>query len=234
VEEWLGNRGIEEVSDLASPLVAIGLDIRALDRLEALLGKAALPASLAWAARAQSVYALSNQIHHGSARVSEIVGALKHYSFLGQAPVQSVNLHEGIDDTLVILQGDLERGVSVRREYASDLPPVEAHGLELNQVWTNILHNAIDAMEGAGELTIRTRRDGNEAVVEIEDNGPGIPHANQARVFDPFFTTKPPGKGTGLGLSTSYTIVKDKHSGTIAVESRPGRTVFTVRLPIKR
>jgi len=178
------------------------------------------------------VHQLLYEIGQGSARISEIVRALKSYSYLGQAPVQWIDLHEGLDNTLVILRNKLKAGIEVHRDYAADMPSVHAFGSELNQVWTNLLDNAADAMDGKGTLTIRTRRQDPWAVVEIEDNGPGIPPALQSRIFDPFFTTKAPGKGTGLGLSTSYSIVTDKHHGRIDVESRPGMTRFTVRLPI--
>jgi signal transduction histidine kinase len=121
----------------------------------------------------------------------------------------------------------------VRREYGTDVPPIEAWGSELNQVWTNLIDNAADAVGGHGEITVRTYRDGASVVVEVADTGPGIPESIQSQVFDPFFTTKPPGKGTGLGLSTSYSIVTGKHHGTISVASQPGSTCFTVRLPIE-
>ena len=179
------------------------------------------------------VHTLSYEIGQGSARISEIVGALKSYSYLGQAPVQAVDLHEGLDNTLVILRNKLKVGIRVHRDYGADVPRVPAYGSELNQVWTNLLDNAADAMGGKGEITIRTRREPGWAVVEICDNGPGIPQSVQARIFDPFFTTKAPGKGMGLGLSTSYSIITDKHKGTVSVASRPGRTWFTVRLPLQ-
>jgi signal transduction histidine kinase len=134
------------------------------------------------------------------------------------------------------MRNKLKIGIDVIRDYAADLPPVAAYGSELNQVWTNLLDNAADAIysqtDGKGTVTLRTRRDGDRAVVEIEDDGPGIPDQIQPHLFDPFFTTKDPGKGTGLGLSTTYSIITEKHHGTIKVASRPGRTVFTVRLPL--
>ncbi len=173
------------------------------------------------------VHVLLYEIGQGAARIAEIVTALKGYSFHGETPAQRVDLHEGLDNTLVILRSKLKAGIEVRRDYDRDLPPVEAYGSELNQVWTNLLDNAADAMQGRGQLTIRTRREGRWAVIEIEDDGPGIPEAIQARVFDPFFTTKEPGKGTGLGLATSHAIVTEKHRGRLEVESRPGFTRFT-------
>ncbi len=168
----------------------------------------------------------------GSSRISEIVRALKSYSYLGQAPILEVDLHEGLDNTLVILRSKLKAGVAVHREYAPDLPHIMAYGSELNQVWTNLIDNAADAMNGHGNIAIRTRRDGEWVVVDIEDDGPGIPEGIQGRIFDPFFTTKAPGKGTGLGLSMSYGIVVEKHKGRISLESRPGMTRFTVMLPM--
>jgi signal transduction histidine kinase len=143
-----------------------------------------------------------------------------------------VNIHEGIDNTLVILRSKLKSGIDVHRDYANDLPLITAYGSELNQVWTNILDNAIDSMKGKGEIWIRTKKESNFVVIEMEDNGPGIPLAVQAKIFDPFFTTKEPGKGTGLGLSTSYGIITEKHHGTIHVESKPGSTNFIIKLPI--
>jgi signal transduction histidine kinase len=178
------------------------------------------------------VYTLLNEIGQGSTRISEIVGALKSYSYLGQAPVQSVNIHEGIDNTLVILRNKLKTGITVHREYDLNLRPIVAYGSELNQVWTNLLDNAADALNGKGEIIIRTKHSEKSVQVEIEDNGPGIPKEIQSRIFDPFFTTKELGKGTGLGLSTSYSIIVEKHNGEISIESKPGQTCFTIVLPI--
>ena len=234
VEGWLDQHGIADAWQLAPSLVAQGLDQTALARLAAAFEGEALPAVLAWAASAFSVHTLLHEIGEGSARVAEVVGALKSYSYLGQAPVQAVDLHEGIDNTLVILRNKLKDGITVRRDYGADVPPVAAYGSELNQVWTNLLDNAADAMGGSGEITIRTRRHEGWAIVEIEDDGPGIPEQIQPRIFDPFFTTKAPGKGTGLGLSTTYAIVTQKHQGELRVASRPGCTRFTVKLPIER
>ena len=173
-----------------------------------------------------------SEIGSGAKRISDIVKALKSYSYLDQAPVQSVDLHEGLDDTLVILQHKLKSGIEVRREYAADLPKIEAYGSELNQVWTNLIDNAADAVGDTGRITLRTYLDGDKVTVEIEDNGPGIPEEIQSRIFDSFFTTKPPGKGTGLGLDISYNIVVHKHRGDIKLFSEPGKTRFLVELPL--
>jgi len=230
IEEWLEDHDIGDPWSLAPILVNSGLVIDDLKSIEATCGN--IGAVLRWLAAVYPVYSLLTEIGEGSTRISEIVVAMKSYSFLGQAPVQNINIHEGLDNTLVILRSKMRKGVTVHREYASNLPPVSAYGGELNQVWTNLLDNAVDAMKGEGDITIRTRRDGKWAVVEIEDNGPGIPPDIQSQIFDPFFTTKQIGKGTGLGLSTSYGIITEKHHGTIMVASQPGLTVFTVRLPI--
>jgi len=232
VEAWLDAHGVADGWDLAPSLVGQGLDPAALTRVADILEGEARSAGLAWAASAFRVYTLLHEIAEASARTSEIVGALKGYAYLGQAPVQSVDLHEGLDNTLVILRHKLHDGIDVRRDYGAGVPKVLAYGGELNQVWTNLLDNAADAIGGQGTITIRTRRHEGRVVVEIEDDGPGIPEANQPKIFDPFFTTKSPGKGTGLGLSTSYTIVTQKHKGDLRVESRPGFTRFTVRLPL--
>jgi signal transduction histidine kinase len=232
LEVWLGDRDVDGAWELAPSLVAQGLDAAALAPLADTVLGAALSAALAWIAEAFPVYSLVYEIGEGSARISEIVGALRGYSFLGQAPRQSIDLHEGIDNTLVILRSKLRQGITVSREYCTDMPLVPAYGSELNQVWTNLLDNAADAMGGEGEIVIRTRTEPDWAVIEIEDDGSGIPSELQSQVFDPFFTTKEPGKGTGLGLATTYSIVTEKHGGSIAVESQPGRTLFRVRLPL--
>jgi signal transduction histidine kinase len=232
MEDWLAAHGVADAWELAPQLVAAGLDAAKLVPIAAALERDALAATLGWLGALLPVYTLAYEIGQGSARISEIVGAMKSYAHLGQAPILDVDLHAGIDNTLVILRSKLKQGIAVRREFASDLPPIPAFGSELNQVWTNILDNAADALGGSGNITIRTRRNGAWAVVEIEDDGPGIPEEIQAHIFDPFFTTKEPGKGTGLGLSTTYSIVTEKHKGEIAVQSRPGSTRFTIKLPI--
>ena len=233
LEDWLDAHDVPDPWDLASAFVSMGLEPAGLDPLAELFDDDQLPAALAWVVNAFRVHRLTYEVGQGSARISEIVGALKSYSYLGQAPVQAVDVHEGLDNTLVIMRSKLTSGITVHREYGQDVPPIDAWGSELNQVWTNLIDNAADALGGQGDITIRTYRDDDSVVVEIADTGSGIPEAVQSQVFDPFFTTKPPGKGTGLGLSTSYSIVTGKHSGSISVTSRPGSTCFAVRLPIK-
>jgi signal transduction histidine kinase len=232
LEDWLDDHGVDEAWDLAPGLVAQGLIAGDLDAIADSLAPELLGTGLRWATAAHGVHRLAREIGQGTGRISEIVQAMKSYSYLGQAPVQAVDVHEGLDSTLVILRNKLKQGIEVRREYDRSLPAVAAHGSELNQVWTNLLDNAADAMGGRGTITIRTSQDGDTVMVEVVDDGPGIPDEIQHQVFDPFFTTKEPGKGTGLGLSTSYSIVTEKHHGTMTVTSRPGSTTFTVRLPI--
>jgi PAS domain S-box-containing protein len=233
VEDWLDDHHVEDAWDLAPALVSQDLGPQDLDRLAAAVGNERLRIALTFVSSAFQVHMLAHEIGQGSGRISEIVGALKSYSYLGQAPVQAVDVHEGLDNTLVILRNKLKHGIEISRKYGGDVPRISAFGGELNQVWTNLIDNAADAMDGQGHIEIRTRRDGDCVLVEIEDDGPGIPRQIQHHVFDPFFTTKEPGKGTGLGLSTTYSIITEKHHGKIALRSEPGRTCFSVRLPIQ-
>ncbi len=234
LEGWLEDRGVKDAWELAPALVNLGIDESSLEQFAAHFESEQLGPIVSFLSAAYSMYNLLAEVDMGAGRISEIVKALKSYSYLDQAPVQAVDIHEGIDNTLLILRHKLKNDISVRREYADELPKVQGHGSELNQVWTNIIDNAADALAGrpGAEITIRTRREKNWVVVEIADNGPGIPADIQPRVFDAFFTTKPPGKGTGLGLEISYNIVASKHKGDIKLFSVPGLTSFTVWLPI--
>lgn len=233
LETWLEEQGVEDAWELAPTLVDLGHTPETLVALAQGFTPDQLPGVITWLSATNNVYSLMDEVRQGAVRISEIVRSLKSYSYLDQAPVQEVDLHEGLDSTLVILRSKLKAGITVRKEYDPDLPRITAYGSELNQVWTNIIDNAADAMSGQGEIILRTQRRGEEWVaVEIQDNGPGIPKEQVERVFDPFFTTKPPGKGTGLGLNISYNIIVQKHRGDINVFSRPGRTVFQVLLPV--
>ena len=160
------------------------------------------------------------------------MNSVKSYIYLDQAPVHEVDVHEGLENTLVILNHKLKQGVSVVRDYSADLPRIEAYASELNQVWTNIIDNAIDAMGGHGQIIIRTNKEDEFVVVEIQDNGPGIPEEVRLRIFEPFFTTKGPGIGTGLGLHITNNIVH-RHDGLIQVDSSPGETTFKISLPLR-
>jgi signal transduction histidine kinase len=228
---------IEELADvvgdsgLSASLVDAGWTPDQLS--EAFSGLAADEAqqAAAWLAQTSSVHALLDEVKTAADRISEIVGAVKSYAYLDQAPVQRIDVRTGLNNTLVILQHKLRQGVDVLRDYAADLPEIEAYGSELNQVWTNIIDNAIDAMGGRGALEVRAERTDDAGVqVTICDNGPGIPQSALPHLFEPFYTTKPPGVGTGLGLHISHTVVT-RHGGRIEVQSRPGETCFIVTLP---
>jgi len=173
---------------------------------------------------------LVEQIESGTSRIADLVRAIKQYSYMDQSPEQEIDVHEGLENTLIMLHYRLKRGVEVLREYDRSIPRICARGSELNQVWTNLIDNAIDAMNGHGELLVRTTAEFDGVLVEIRDNGAGISPEIRDRIFEPFFTTKPVGEGTGLGLDTVYRIVQ-KHRGQVRVESEPGRTSFQVRLP---
>ena len=172
------------------------------------------------------------EIDDAVTRISSLVAAAKEYSQLDRAPHQTVDVHDLLDATLVMLSGKIPSGIHVTKEFDRHLPAIPAYPAELNQVWTNLIDNALWAMAGEGTLTVRTERDGDWLVVEIADTGPGIPGEVRPRIFEPFFTTKPVGEGTGLGLDISYRIVVHKHHGDIRVESRPGDTRFRVLLPL--
>ncbi len=232
LEEWLEDAAIDDAWEFSPDLVSMGVDTAQLEQLLTGFEKEQVTAVLTWLINCFTVYSVLNEIGEGAGRMSEIVRALKTYTYLDQAPVQNVDVHEGLDNTLIMLRGKLKRGVTVERRYAEDLPLIEALGSELNQVWTNIVDNAVSAMNGEGKLIIETRHEGNWVVVEICDNGPGIPEAVQAQIFDPFFTTKPPGEGTGLGLNISHNIIVQKHKGKLTVTSEPGQTCFQAKLPL--
>jgi len=232
LEEWLEDRDIRAAGGVVPALVSLGYGERDLAALAKVFTPPQLGVVVDWLAFKYEIYSLVSEIGLGTGRIVEIVKALKNYTYMDQAPVQSVDVREGLDNTLIILHNKLKAGVKVVREYAEDLPVIEAYAGELNQVWTNIIDNAIDAMDGKGTLVVRARRDGPWVVVEIEDDGPGIPDEIQSKIFDPFFTTKGPGAGSGLGLNISRNLVVQKHHGQISVMSSPGRTCFAVRLPI--
>lgn len=232
LESWLDDRGIDDSWELAPALVNLGYEINDLEALTRQFAPEQFTPLVRWLSAQGAVYTLLAEIGEGAQRISDIVQALRTYVHLDQAPIQTVDVHQGLDNTLLILRSKLGSGVTVQREYSPDLPKIEAYASELNQVWTNLIDNAVDAMDGQGQITIRSRREGDWVVVEIEDNGPGIPPEHQERIFDSFFTTKPPGQGSGLGLHTTYNIVVRKHRGDIKVFSRPGATCFQVWLPI--
>jgi signal transduction histidine kinase len=231
MEAWLEQRGIANAWQLAPVLVSNGWDVSSAADLEKKFPPSALGTVLKWLAAGLSVYALLDDVKVGMERVSEIVKAVKAYSYLDQAPIQNVDVHEGLENTLIILKHKLV-GIEIVREYDPDLPHIEAHGSELNQAWTNIIDNAAYAMGGSGRLTLRTSAHDGQVEVDIQDSGPGIPAEIQQRIFEPFYTTKPPGIGTGLGLHIVYNIINN-HYGHIQLTSQPGSTCFQITLPVQ-
>jgi signal transduction histidine kinase len=229
----LAELGVSEGWRIAEPLAVAGVDQEWLDRVAELAGSAT-DAALRWVAATLSAGRLAAELQEATERMSALVGAVKRYAYMDRGGLIEVDLHEGLETTLTVLGHKLKHTtIEVRRDYDRDLPHLTVHGSELNQVWTNLLDNALDALDGSGTITVATRADGDCAVVEIADDGPGIPADLVPRIFDPFFTTKDVGSGTGLGLATVRQIVADRHDGSVAVASEPGRTVVTVRLPFR-
>ncbi len=232
VEDWLEQNGVEDPWQHASTLVAMGLCAAELEYLTKSFDSTVTPIVIDYFGNKFTAYTLLEEIGHGTGRIAEIVKALKGYSYMDQAPVQAVDVREGLNDTLVMLSSKLRKGIKVDLDFAENLPRIQGYGSELNQVWTNLIDNAISAMGGEGGLELRAYQDNDWIVVEVADNGPGIPIEAQKKIFDPFYTTKAPGEGTGLGLNISHGIVVEKHGGQISVNSKPGATRFTVKLPI--
>jgi signal transduction histidine kinase len=231
LENWFELQGLD-AWDMIPNLANLGFDSANLQNIASNYPAGALPVLLKWLTLEFETYRLLEEIHQGAGRISEIIQALKSYVYLDQSPMQEIDIHDGLKNTLVILRHKLKQGVDVKTDFDTEIPKITAYGSELNQVWTNIIDNAIDAMNGSGRLTLRTRYQQPWIRVEIEDTGPGMPEEVQARLFDPFFTTKPVGKGTGLGLNISYKIVQ-KHGGDIKVNSQPGSTRFEIILPVR-
>ncbi|WP_326550080.1 ATP-binding protein [Micromonospora sp. NBC_01813] len=230
--DWLDERGVPDGWELTSTLVAGGFDPAGLDEVAGAVAASDLAATVRWMAYTVETELLLGEIDDAVARISGLVGAAKQYSQLDRAPHQTVDVHDLLDATLAMFTGKVPAGVRVVREYDRTVPPVPAYPAELNQVWTNLIDNALAAMGPAGTLTVRTGQADGCLSVEIADTGPGIPPEVRPRIFEPFFTTKPIGEGTGLGLDISYRIVVKKHGGDIRVESAPGSTSFRVLLPL--
>lgn len=231
--DWLEQQGIDKGWQLAPTLIAAGVDEERLHALAEQMDTGNLAKALTWLEASLTVAGLVQEVEQSTARISELVRAIKEYSYMDQAAIQEVDLHQGLENTLTILHHKLKHGIIIKREYDPTLPSICAYGSELNQVWTNLIDNAISAMNGQGELTIRTNRQHTDVLVEIVDTGSGIPAAIQSRIFEPFFTTKGVGEGSGLGLDIARRIVVQRHKGDIRVSSQPGNTCFQVRLPIQ-
>jgi len=237
LEEWLIGHGIESAWECATTLVNLNFTNEQLDEMAAEFGDEHLATILDWLNNNYTIFNLLEELQQGAARISDIVKSIKSYTYLDQAPVVRYNVQKGLEETLMILRHKLKGDIKVARDYAAGLPEIEARGSELNQVWTNIIDNAADALHSGptagATITLRTRMESNWIVVTVEDNGPGIPPDALPNIFDAFYTTKPIGQGTGLGLDISYNIVVAHHKGDIRVTSKPGETRFEVWLPIQ-
>jgi signal transduction histidine kinase len=232
--DWFDEHGIEGGWDLAPVFVAGGLGVEDMEAVSAACENGMVEGPIRWLAYTVESESLMREIIDATTRISDLVGAAKQYSQLDRAPFRYVDVHEGLDATLMMFGRKLgeDAGVRMVKDYDRSLPPIPAYPAELNQVWTNIIDNAIDAMGGEGTLTVRTARVDDRVLVEIGDSGPGIPADIRRRIFEPFFTTKGVGKGTGLGLDVSYRVIVSRHHGDVQVESEPGDTRFRVFLPL--
>ena len=232
---WLEDRDVEEAWDISPTLVGAGLGIGDLNLVEAAVPPATLADALGYLEAVLGAAGLVDEIDASSMRISNLVATMEGYSYMDRAPTQEVDVNEGLDNTLAILRYRLE-GIEVERDYDESLSRITAHGSELNQVWTNLIDNAVDAVadgDKTGRIRLRTTQERDRLLVEISDNGPGIPEEIQDRIFEPFFTTKDIGKGAGFGLDVSYRIVVGRHGGDIRLVSKPGDTRFQVRLPME-
>ena len=232
--DWLTGHGVTAAWEIAPALAAAGADVAWCERAGQILTGGTLEPGLEWVASTLSAAVLLAEVKEATDRVSGLVGTMQSYAQLDRASLQTIDVTEGIDSTLVMLGQKLEDGVTVIRDYRPGVPQIEAHPAELNQVWTNIIENAIDAMDAHGTLRISTQAGAGHVIVEIADTGPGMPAEVQARAFEAFYTTKDVGKGAGLGLDISRRIVVERHHGQITIDSRPGETVLHVELPYRR
>ncbi|SAL69703.1 two-component sensor kinase [Caballeronia arvi] len=234
--DWLAARRVAKPWRIAPVLAARHITPDDLAPFADALSPEQLDAAIGWSARVLDLRAVVDDAARGAQRIFDIVAAMKSYSFMDQGPQQEIDLHDAIDNTLMVMTHETKRGIVVTREYDRALPRLQAYGSELNQVWTSIVENAIEAMNGQGRIVIRTQRDGDEAIVEIADDGPGIAPDALAHVFEPFYTSKyalhAHGPSLGLGLHIAYRIVVNRHGGTIGVRSDASGTVFRVALPL--
>jgi len=218
---------------IAPSLAATGVDLEWCAQAEAVLGPAALEPGLEWLASTFSTASLLAELKESTRRISELVAAVRSYTQLDRASMQQLDVADGLDSTLLMLGHKLRGGVTVVRDYGAGVPQVEAYAGELNQVWTNLIDNAVDAMDGRGTLRVATRVEDGQVVVEIGDTGPGMAPEIATRAFEAFFTTKDVGKGLGLGLDIARRIVVERHGGTLTIDSRPGETVLRVGIPLR-
>jgi signal transduction histidine kinase len=231
IQAWLERHKVGDAWKLAPLLAEANLQDEHLETFASVAGSSLAPELMRFATLLE-MDRIADELEHSTARISDLIKAIKEYSYMDQAPSQNVDIKQSLETTLTIMNHKLKHGISVTRDYAPDLPKLMAYGSELNQVWTNLIDNAADAMHGKGKLLVRAKRENDYVLVEIGDNGPGIPAEVQSRIFEPFFTTKGVGEGTGLGLDVVHRIVRKMH-GEINVKSVPGDTRFQVRIPIK-
>ena len=232
VTSWLEAHDLSNGWKLAPTFVKAGLDTEWLSSIKEIFSTDSLGYVLNWSETILGVFGLLDEITRSTDRISDLVQAVKAYSYMEKAKLQEVDVHKGLNSTITLLSHKLKQGVEITRKYDKNLPHCFAHQSELNQVWTNIIDNAIEAMAGRGKIWICTSHENDCILVEIIDNGPGIPPNIQPHIFEPFFTTKEEGVGTGLGLDISRRIIDKGHHGNISFTSEPGKTHFQVRLPI--
>ncbi|HEY2696181.1 MAG TPA: ATP-binding protein [Pseudonocardiaceae bacterium] len=229
--DWFDEHGVSGGWEIAPTFAQAGLDVAWLAKVADTVDPAILDGAFRWLNYTIDTELMMTEIEDATTRISTLVGAARQYSQLDRAPFQVVDVHELLTSTLMMLKSKIGDGITVVKDYDRTLPRVPVYAAELNQVWTNLIDNAVDAMSGHGTLTIRTARDKDWLLVQISDTGPGIPEEIRGRIFEPFFTTKPVGSGTGLGLDISWRIIVNKHHGDLSVESAPGDTRFSVRIP---
>ena len=233
LEKWLDNKEIPEAWEIAPVLVSLEYTQEKLKSLSLDFPMPEFTTIITWLSASFTIYSLLMEISIGTDRIAEIVKAFKSYTYMDQAPRKKVNIQKDLENALVLFQSRLKSGITILREYDENLPTIEAYGGQLNQVWTNLIDNAIDAMGNEGELIIKTYKDKVSLIVEITDNGRGIPKKFHSKIFDPFFTTKKVGSGAGLGLNLSHNIIVQNHNGEISFTSKPGKTTFVVSLPLQ-
>ena len=231
LHDWLESNRVPRSDDISPVYAEAGVTTAELAKWKQTAGPHYLH-GIYWLETVMRLASLARDIETSTNRIAELVAALKEYSYMDQARFQEIDVHHGIESTLKVMHHKLKSGVEVRRDYGPDLPKICAYVGELNQVWTNLIDNAVDAMDGQGVLTVRTRAAGESVLVEFTDTGRGIPEEICTRIYEPFFTTKGPGRGTGLGLDITYRIVVYRHGGKIRVKSKPGKTTFEIELPV--
>jgi signal transduction histidine kinase len=230
---WISRKGIAREWVIAPTLAAAGADADWCERVATAVAEPALAPGLEWVASTLTVATLLSEIKESSQRISALVAAVKSYSQMDRASMQRIDVTDGLESTVVMLAHKLPAGVTVLRDYGADVPEIDAQAGELNQVWTNLIDNALDAMDGSGTLRLTTRAEQSDVLIEVADTGPGMSPQVAARAFEAFYTTKDVGKGTGLGLDIARRIIVERHGGTITIDSRPGDNVLRVRLPVR-